>query len=209
MNLIIKNKENPVNDFKSIAQSLLNDKVLFVADNYYRFTCIEFYYFETGHHADIYSHQHDNQKTNGKWYFHGSGLDITFGSEHTYGGILIRGIKNLSDGKYINGPILCVQELFNNLGSVQDDRRFNFYIAEIPQNISLLIEKEKVYNSRRVGLNEKMDKSVNSRFYNSHYRFYINPKETQKDKGKIAIDLLSQGYSESEINELFGYKHYK
>jgi hypothetical protein len=210
MNFEITNRENPFNDFKRIASSLMNDNVLLVGDNYYRFTSLEFYYFEKDNHADVYSHQHDYQTTSGQWYFHGSGLDITFGSQGVYGGILIRGIKNLKEKKYINGPILCIQELFNNLGAVNSDKKLSFFIAEIPwDRMGSLVEEQKVYYSRRVGLNKNVDKSDDSRFYNGLYRFFINPKETQKDKGNIAVDLLKQVESEKEINDLFGYKHFK
>jgi hypothetical protein len=217
MNLEIINKENPFDDFKKIASSLMNDNVLLVGENYYRFTSLEFYYFEKDSHADIYSHRHDKQITSGQWYFHGSGLDITFGSKDVYGGILIRGIKNLKEKTYIkgktfiNGPILCVQELFNNFGAVKNDEKLSFYIAEIPlDNKGALIEHQKVYYSRRVGLNPKIDQSENARFYNGLYRFFIYPKHTQKDKGNIVSDLLTQVDSEIELNDLlFGYKHFK
>lgn len=211
MNLEIINKENPFDDFRRIASSLMNDNVMLVGENYYRFTSLEFYYFEKDSHADVYSHQHKNQTTSGQWYFHGSGLDITFGNKDAFGGILIRGIKNLKEKTYINGPILCVQELFNNLGAVNNDEKLSFYIAEIPwDRMGSLIEEQKVYYSRRVGLNPKIDQSENAKFYNGLYRFFINPKQTQKDKGNIVADLLTQVDSEIELNDLlFGYKHFK
>ncbi|MDR3695160.1 hypothetical protein [Mucilaginibacter sp.] len=210
MNLEITNKENPFDDFKRIASSLMNDNVLLVGENYYRFTSLEFYYFEKDSHADVYSHQHENQMTSEQWYFHGSGLDITFGSKDVYGGILIRGVKNLKENKFINGPILCVQELFKNLGAVNNSEKMSFYIQKLPwDRMGSLIEEQKVYYSRRVGLNPKIDQSEKARFYNGLYRFFINPKETQKDKSNIAVDLLTQVGSEKEINDLFGYKHFK
>lgn len=211
MNLEITNKENPFDDFKRIASSLMNDNVLLVGENYFRFTALEFYYFEKNSHPDIYSHQHKNQTTNGQWYFHGSGLDITFGNKDVFGGILIRGIKNLKEKTYINGPIMCVQELFNHLGAVSNNEKQYFGIVEIPWNrMGSLIEVQNVYYSRRVGLNTKIDKSENKKFYNSLYRFFINPKETQKDKGTIVADLLAQVESKYELNDLlFGYKYFK
>jgi hypothetical protein len=211
MNFEIFNKENPFDDFKRIASSLMNDNVLLVGENYYRFTSLEFYYFEKDSHADVYSHQHKNQMTSEQWYFHGSGLDITFGSKDVYGGILIRGVKNLKgNNEFINGPILCVQELFKNLGAVNNSEKVSFYIQELPwDRMGSLIEEQKVYYSRRVGLNPKIDQTENTKFYNGLYRFFINPKETQKDKGNIAVDLLTQVDSEKEINDLFGYKHFK
>lgn len=209
MNLEISNKESPFKDFKRIATSLMSDHVLIVSETTYRFTSLEFYYFEKDNHPDIYSHQHAHQSTSGEWYFHGSGLDITFGSEGVYGGILIRGIKHLNEKKYFNGPLICVQELFKGFGSVNNDKMQYFYIAEIQDKMGALMEEQNVYYSRRVGLNKKVDKSEGGRFYNGMYRFFINPKETQKDKGNIAVDLLEQGKSKKDINDLFGYQHFK
>jgi hypothetical protein len=213
MNLEIKNKENPFNDFKRIALHLMNNNVLIVGHGRYRFTELEFYYFnENGKHADVYSHRHRYQKTNGQWYFHGSGLDITFGSENVYGGILIRGIKNLQDNKFINGPILCVQELFENLGGVNNEEKVNFYIQELPwEGMNSVIEIQEIYSCRRVRINQEIDIPNDLRFYNSFYRFFIYPKQKHDDKSNIATDLLAQKlHTKSEINDLlFGYKHFK
>ena len=206
MNFEIKNRKSPFNDFLNIASSLLNENVLLINENYYRLTSIEFYYFDDYNHPDIYSHKHSMQKTTGQWYFHGSGLDITFGSDDVYGGILVRGIQSLKEKKYINWPLMCVQELFSNLGSVDNKESLRFCI--MPHEIHP-IENQTIHYARRVGLNQTMDKSEKGMFFNGYYRFFINPKETQKDKGAIAIDFLAQGRSEAEINELFGYKHFK
>lgn len=132
MNLEIINKQQPFIDFERIAQSLMNDHVLLVGEHSFRFTSLEFYYYHP-EHADIYSHQHDKQNTSKQWYFHGSGLDITFGSAGVYGGILIRGLKRLGENTgYINGPLLCVQEIFSALGSVDNSSQRLFFIAELP-----------------------------------------------------------------------------
>jgi hypothetical protein len=208
MNLEITNKENPTTDFRRIAEHLMNECVLSVGSNNYRFTSLEFYYFDEELHPDVYSHKHPNQKTSGQWYFHGSGLDITFGSDKVFGGILIRGIRNLEKMEFINGPIKCVQELFSNLGSVNSVEKISFCIQELLFDKALpSIKEEEIYSGRRFGLNEKID--IQGKFYNGQYRFFINPKETQKDKSFVAIDFLRQGYSKTQINELFGYKHFK
>ena len=210
MNFKINNKKEPIKDFARIASDLMNYHVLIVGNQTYRFTTLEFYYFDKENHPDIYSHQHPLQKTTGKWYFHGSGLDITFGNNDTHGGILIRGIKNLQEKTFINGPLNCVQELFSNLGDVINDKGIEFFIADIThEKIGALIEDQKVYQSKRVGLNENNDKLPDLKFYNGLYRFFINPEKTQKDKGKIALDLLRQGMTEAEVNKFVGYNFFK
>ncbi len=209
MNLEIINKENPFDDFKRIASSLMNDHVLLVGENYYRFTELEFYYFEKDSHADIYSHKHDKQTTSGEWYFHGSGLDITFGSKDVFGGILIRGVKNLKVNKFINGPILCVQELFKNLGAINNSEKVSFYIQELPwDRMGSLIEDQKVYSCQRVRLPQNKD-LPDFRFYNAFYRFFVYPKQEHANKSIIAKNLLAQKFEKETINDLFGYKHFK
>ena len=209
MNLEINNKENPFDDFKRIASSLMNDHVLLVGENYYRFTELEFYYFEKDSHADIYSHQHKSQTTSGQWYFHGSGLDITFGSKDVFGGILIRGVKNLKVNKFINGPILCVQELFKNLGAINNSEKVSFYIQELPwDRMGSLIEDQKVYSCQRVRLRQNKD-IPDFRFYNAFYRFFVYPKKEHANKSIIAENLLAQKFEKETINDLFGYKHFK
>jgi len=58
----------------------------------YRFCEIEFY-IHSESHPDPYSHKAKEQKKFGRWYFHESGLDITFGNEHVYASFLVRGIR--------------------------------------------------------------------------------------------------------------------
>jgi len=211
MNLIINNKKDPFNDFKKIAESLIIDSVLVVGESKYQFTALEFYYLNVkDDHADVYSHKHRYQTKSGQWYFHGSGLDITFGDNDTYGGILIRGLKDLEKNTFINGPLLCVQEIFQSFGGIDNKEKASFYIQDLPcDEMDLHIEKEPVYYSKRVGLNQAKD--TDGRFYNGLYRFFINPGKTQKDKAFIADDLLEQvkSKSKSEVNTLFGYRHFK
>lgn len=68
--------------FARAADDLLNSYVLVVNDQLYRFLEVEFYYNDEGcGHADCYAHKHPEQQNHGTWYFHGSGVDITFGKE--------------------------------------------------------------------------------------------------------------------------------
>lgn len=96
--LQIKNPANPLEDFERIADLLLNQYVLKVGEKSYRICSIEFYY-KQAQHLDKAAHAHQRQLSCGEWYFHGSGLDITFGNESEFGGILIQSIKELEGDK--------------------------------------------------------------------------------------------------------------
>ena len=39
-------------------------------------------------------------------------MDLTFGSDDSYGGILIRAIED-KEGNYIYGPLKCITEIFS------------------------------------------------------------------------------------------------
>src|SRR5690554_5459837 len=117
--------------FKELAHLLLLQSNLMVGDQAYQILDIEFYFYDKKHHPDPYSHsfQYANsvrkkQSVTGSWYFHRftgiakythtrRGLDLTFGDgeKEKYGGILIRGIKNLQDGRIISGPSRVVAEV--------------------------------------------------------------------------------------------------
>jgi hypothetical protein len=99
----------------------------------YRLTEIEFY-LVGGVHDDVFTHQDKQQLTCCQWYFHRTGtqyrsgnykgLDITFGTpsglgyiyvtgKDCYGGILVRGIQDVSTGKLFDGPCLSVNQILS------------------------------------------------------------------------------------------------
>lgn len=101
----------------------------------YRIVEIEFY-LVGGVHDDIFTHQDKQQLTSCQWltynlrdlsdrYFHRTGnqyrsgnykgLDITFGKD-CYGGILIRGLEDISTGKLYDGPCISVNQLLASVG---------------------------------------------------------------------------------------------
>jgi len=191
------NEDKIDDDFQRIAHELLNNWVLKVEDAFYRLTEIEFYY--SGNiHKDPYIHGNDLQKQKGKWYFHGSGIDITFGDGNAYGGILIRAIYKINRGEeiYCYGPLNCVQELLRNFPII-----FN---AEI--NFGLIPAKkgelnyEKLIRAPRVGL--KPEKNIEMR--NKFYRFLIMPKQKHADKTLIFEAMKSQDFSEEERKNIWG-----
>ena len=103
--------------FDAIAKELMNEHVIMVNNLEFELTEIEFYYYKTGVHEDIYTHRHLRKA--GEWRSHNQGLDITLeGNENQDGGILIRGLKH--NGKCINGPLKSLGLLFANMGSVNN-----------------------------------------------------------------------------------------
>jgi 3-methyladenine DNA glycosylase Mpg len=184
-------------DFQRIANDLLNNWVLKVENVLYRITEIEFYYKdEDKKHDDSYIHGHVLQKQEGKWYFHGSGIDITFGSEGAYGGILIRAIYNIKDKEYCYGPLNCILEIFSNLSSIYDPE-MSFCLIRASEK---QIEFEKPICAPRVGLNPEKDPVM----YNKYYRFLVMPKQKHADKTGIVEAMKNQKINESEIKNIWG-----
>lgn len=153
--------------FDVIANKLFRNYHIVKGDNIYDFLEIEFYFYSPNH-RDLITYPRDSNKP-GIWFFHMSGVDITFGSDDknnnrplTYGGILIRSIvKTHGDGsmlpKYICGPMKCVDELFDYIYAFDGDicRADIPYIEEKKDNnkisigsccryIPWLFEKEKI-----------------------------------------------------------------
>jgi hypothetical protein len=111
--------ERIVEWFSQIASQLLNGTRLLICGKPHRLVEIEFYYYNEAH-RDPFAHRHPLQLTWAHWYFHrqgdnyrgGSfkGLDLTFGKDTAFGGILIRSLE-AADGTLIDGPCLCVDHL--------------------------------------------------------------------------------------------------
>lgn len=184
--------------FNSIAKELMNNWSLSVGKSKYRLTEIEFYYNDKKH-DDRYAHNHDQQLTRGQWYFHGSGVDITFGDEssNAYGGILIRGIQNDNTKVYIDGSLKVVTEIFKEFGS----------ISSLSTDFGLVKAKhdsEVPVRCARVGLNPSKDEIHNAKPY--RFIIKINPDHKFKEKTKVAEQMRDDDYSVDDINIMFGYQ---
>lgn len=108
--------------FDTIAKKLFDGYHIKKGDSAYDFLEIEFYYFDK-EHLDYITYPRTISK--GKWFFHPSGIDISFESsceegfkktskacENFFGGILIRSL--VKDGNIaITGPLKCCWELFD------------------------------------------------------------------------------------------------
>jgi hypothetical protein len=195
MNLEIDNQKIE-DSFNRIASELMNEYVLKAENTHYRITEIEFYYYVSKNHEDNYIHKHDLQKEKGKWYFHGSGVDLTFGSNEVYGGILLRAIYNIKTEKYIYGPIKIITEIFSNMPSAFDT---NISFGLIPAENTITVIEQPI-KAPRVGLNEKK----NPNMYEELYRYLIMPKQKHAEKERIAKSMVKQGFSKEEINKIWG-----
>lgn len=185
-------------DFKRIANDLLNKWAIKVEDALYRITELEFYYKNAESHNDTYIHGHDLQKQKGKWYFHGSGIDLTFGDCNTHGGILIRAICRINDDhkKYIYGPLNCILEIFSNLTSIYKPE-ISFCL--IPA-IEGMFEIEKPICAPRIGLNPSLDPIMHAK----NYRFLVMPKQKHADKTGIVEAMKLQNYTDAQIKNIWG-----
>jgi hypothetical protein len=212
--------ESITEGFDKIANRLFTDYVLKVNEHLYRLLDIEFYYYAPGRFEDVYAHQHEHQLQNGKWYFHGSGIDITFGNGINHGGILIRAIGSLTGEadarnnikKDIHGPLNVKTEICSRLNGVFDQKPHVFHL----ENISMermgagMLVPEYIVKTKRIGLNPSKD-NQEQHFYNGKFRYVIFPYLKLRDKTTIAHDMLTQfpELGKEGVNKELGSKFLK
>jgi hypothetical protein len=195
MILNLKADSQDINDdFKRIASELMNHWILKIENSHYRITEIEFY-FNSNIHNDNYTHSHELQKKTGSWYFHGSGVDITFGNENSYGGILIRALYNLDSKIFTYGPIKVVTELFSNFHSVYN----NSYFFGLIEDLDNLLKIENPIAAPRVGLNKTNNPEMRDKFY----RYLVMPSKPHAEKTNIEAAMRKQNYPELEIKNIW------
>lgn len=184
-------------DFDRIANDLMNNWVLAVNETHYRLTEIEFYcksVLSDGPINDPYTHGHAEQLKSNTWYFHGSGLDLTFGTPDYYGGILIRGLQRIKDEKHISGPLNSITEIFSSFENCEK-KKFDFGLFEAKEYNWKILNSIK---APRVGLNPKIDSNSHKKLF----RYLIFPKETNRDKSVIINSLVDQGIQRKEAEKL-------
>nr|CAG8515155.1 10673_t:CDS:2 [Entrophospora candida] len=206
--------------FKKIAEYLINDVILYLPKNKkYQIIELEFYFNTLENnsnnnvllHCDPYSHQHEHQKTSGEWYFHRvgkfgyrggtrKGIDITFGNENAYGGILIRSIKRIIDNEdddeneLIEGPSLIVDEILRLCGVD------NLSIKE-------MVEVKWMGKSGIFGLtlsNTNPSPNLRLNFLLKPYRFFIKPHLIKKGKAQLIIGLYDRYQDINKVTEISG-----
>lgn len=141
---LLENIEGPAS-FTEIAKSLMCDHVIQKGDKKYAIVEVEFYLY-TNAHKDIITYPRLTES--GQWFFHPSGVDLTFesrdielaendnkednkkrnkkyklGNDPLFGGILIRAIRPLdsADADIIWGPLNCVDTLWDCFDAFRAD----------------------------------------------------------------------------------------
>jgi len=189
--------------FGAIANELLNKTFLKIKNNVYEIIEAEFYVNEPKH-PDLFSHSTEDQKQNAMFCFHkhgpsykeGSytGLDIAIGNESRYGGILIRGIRELSSKKIIDGPSNVVSEILKEFGEakVRDlAKKLDFSIDGNDLKLVATNSREKeLFRSPRVGLTLKRAAKEKINFLLKEYRFIKYPELTKKGRHWIIAAAL-------------------
>lgn len=145
--------------FDELANMLMKHFVIAKGDDKYELVEIEFYLF-TPEHQDVITYPRKIVKSEnpdsgnkedklipmeaGQWFFHQSGVDITFKCDETrFGGILIRGIKRTSDSKLINGPLNCVYHLWDEFNAFTPSLQEYPIIIPIEKSLSNEIKSSK------------------------------------------------------------------
>lgn len=127
VNCILKENTCQISEiFDAIATKLFNEYRIKKGNNIYNFLEIEFYYYEENH-KDVITYKREIE--GGHWFFHASGLDISFKSSYKdrdlinsfYGGILIRSLLKVNEidkiYEIITGPQKCCWELFDSFNA--------------------------------------------------------------------------------------------
>lgn len=173
---LVKNPEEVSKEFKGFATSLMNNFQIEKGNNRYWMTDIEIYIY-TDSHRDIITYPRNCEA--GRWFFHASGVDISFKSkvelkkhpkrqmmpfltkDAVFGGILIR--KIVMDGNpsiEADGPIKVIDELFDQFDALKAPEDFPIIVAaKSPRDNS-------VHSDIRVGMKEEGKTKVPKILYN-------------------------------------------
>jgi len=218
---IIVNDQGVVESFTEIASQLLNGTRLLVCGQPHRLVELEFYYYSEAH-PDPFAHRHPLQLTCGRWYFHrqrdnyrgGSfkGLDLTFGENTAFGGILIRSLE-AADGTLIDGPSLCVDHLLAQAKVSQVaalDQAIGARVAW-DSNSPLVLEEaavkqHQIFDSARVGLSLKRVHTYPNmpQYLLRPYRYLTQPRRIRKGKLYLVLALHLHRVSLEVIHQLTG-----
>jgi hypothetical protein len=159
---------NHFEQFNDLARLLINNYVIRKGNSQYQIHEIEFYYYGNDH-LDSFAHCSPAQKKVGRWYFHGSGADITFGNDTAFGGILLRGVVKKGDPKIINGPYKVFDELFLDNETVDGKE-----IAKVVIEPVRVPDKLNIVHGPRSGIRllaSELDKEDKQKYLFKPYRF--------------------------------------
>ena len=228
--LRVKNPiSNPEAEFKKMAKILFDEFVATYKNGNgkgYRLVDIEFYLLSLWH-QDFFTYGRDEQQDFGKWLKHPSGMDLAFGNkaDGVYGGILIRGIREIDGNKnFINGS-LNVRDALSQMDHTVTSEILNETVGL--RRVAKTTDDRLILVSGRVGLTikslyEHHRRLVKSRpdfgavipskhesFINKRYRFItdICPDNKFREKERVALISVNEGICSGEkINEKYGWK---
>ena len=207
--------------FANVARVLLASR-LRVNDRSVDLCEIEFY-LHGDDHPDPFVHRDPMQRSFGRWYFHRvgenyrggtfKGLDITFGSDGYYGGVLIRSLRT-PEGCLINGSSLCVDYLPASTGHRSVSSLATMLSRySVDASISALSlacvdgrDQASIWQTPRVGLSlaraahcpQMLD------YIARPYRFLSDPRGIRKGRVQLVVALHARGVDRQQIVDLVG-----
>jgi hypothetical protein len=205
--------------FQQIAELLLDRVIWHVGGREHRLTEVEFYFAGPGH-QDPFTHGDPIQRTMGRWYFHRQGgtyrggtykgLDVTFGREDAFGGILLRGAVPLdAPEEMVEGPSSLVDHVLRLTGHAS--------VAALAGSFDLRVDAPEegggslhltigdprglaICECARVGLSlKKGADAARRRYLAAPYRFLSEPARTKKGRPYLVVGLHRQGLGAGEI----------
>ena len=181
-------------EFRRMAEILFNEYLISANDHKYDIVEIEFYYNST-EHPDLFIYKGTTKNLiTGNWFFHDSGIDLTFGDaeKQSRGGILIRALKKyeFQEGElpYCIGSWRTTKELLNRVLPISENGKLNLEL--VPKTPDKGVE---LTISNRMGLNKKKSG------YDSKYRFIAD------------IEKIKEQVKPSEFKKYYGeaYRQYE
>ena len=197
--------------FINIGNEILNEYVLCAKDKKYRICEIEFY-MKNAEHNDEYVHCAKEQKNKFGFYFHKyhngtfksgtwKGMDLCFGDENTFYGVLIRSMLDIETNEFIEGPCKCANTVLNNFNcsstnelyeQMKDNENSPFKFTQnndfFNKKSELHIEKtndmplKEIYWATRIGLSDKYPE-----FKNKLYRYCTHKEKIKKEKKNFCL----------------------
>ncbi len=190
--------ENPqgfgsVWSLENLANILLNEVQIKKRQNIYRIICAELYLYNEKHPDPAV---YERNCSAGMWYFHNSGVDISFKSFNEkcndkitknsyFGGILVRGIEPINskntDKNIKDNPLNVLDELFDAFSA------FEISTNEFPKIVDREISgnEEILYETRKNITADKLNKRKEKfelcgkaeKFANKEYKFFIKSEK--------------------------------
>jgi hypothetical protein len=190
--------------FENLAEELINNcHIVKQHKEFYDITDIEFYYCSKNHFdLTVYP-----RNTNiGEWFFHQSGVDLTFqsslgdldnngkikiNSNFGFGGILIRGIRPVNNKK-ICGSLKTEWELFDKMSALNSDANSNYVPIIVKREQPL---KQELYRVKRHNIERFNKERLKTKLLDSFSFDSSTDPDIWKNNDVLHIDKLMYGYS--------------